>query len=264
MIMNEIQYRKLNKIEEMHEASTLIHRIWGDEAVISPFLFIAQSYVGGCLIGAFHNEQLIGVNYGFIGKQEKELFLYSHLLAVDQAYQGKKIGEYLKREQLEVAKKEGLTKIVWTFDPLQSKNAYLNFHKLGTVSDQYKQDYYGTMENHLNKGTDSDRLIVEWYVTPRDVEEREHTLIDCVIEMKEEMPVIRSWSPIYASVVSIPIPTDIQMIKDKIPEEVIRWQLFIREAMNHYLNDGYKITNFDYKRNRPIQYYVLVIPTSLS
>jgi len=33
--------------------------------------------------------------------------------------------------------------MTWTFDPLQSRNANLNFTKLGVIADRYETDFYG-------------------------------------------------------------------------------------------------------------------------
>ena len=42
--------------------------------------------------------------------------------------------------------------MMWTFDPLESRNGYFNFHKLMTTSSTYRADYYGPMRDALNKG----------------------------------------------------------------------------------------------------------------
>jgi len=35
----------------------------------------------------------------------------------------------------------------WTFDPLQSRNAYLNFAKLGIIVREYAADMYGETDS---------------------------------------------------------------------------------------------------------------------
>lgn len=256
-MISNIQYKRLETIDEMHAAAKLIKSVWGDEGKISPFLFIAQSQVGGCLLGAFQHNKLIGINYGFIGKQNTEYFVYSHILAVDKEYQGYGIGEALKLKQKEIAIEEGLKKVVWTFDPLQSRNAYFNFHKLGAVCNQYKPNYYGEMENELNGGADSDRLIVEIHVDDLKRNRRDHTSVKYELEENGEIPVLKQWSIVTAPVISIPVPTDIQQMKRIDGTQVKRWQTFLKEMFTHYFSDGYNITNFEYKKGRPIQFYIL-------
>jgi len=54
--------------------------------------------------------------------------------------------------------------MTWTFDPLQSLNAHLDFAKLGVVADAYKINFYGeSTSSFLHKiGTGTDRLWVTW------------------------------------------------------------------------------------------------------
>ena len=68
----------------------------------------------------------------------------------------------LKQAQRERALTLGIQRITWTFDPLQSKNAHLNFAKLGTVSDRYKPDFYGPETSSLLHRNGTDRLWVTW------------------------------------------------------------------------------------------------------
>ena len=54
-----------------------------------------------------------------------------------------------------------------------SLNAHLNIRKLGGICQSYHEDYYGTSsEGGLAKLGSSDRLMLEWWVTNRRVEER--------------------------------------------------------------------------------------------
>ncbi|MFN7927632.1 MAG: hypothetical protein U0Y68_06745 [Blastocatellia bacterium] len=54
----------------------------------------------------------------------------------------------------------GLPLMVWTFDPVQSRNAYLNIVKLGAVVRKYKVNYYGNYSTStLHRGLDTDRLL---------------------------------------------------------------------------------------------------------
>src|SRR4029077_9413090 len=59
-----------------------------------------------------------------------------------------------------------------TFDPLQSKNAHLNFSRLGVVSDSYKVNLYGPEHSSDLHRNGTDRLWVTWPLTSRRVQER--------------------------------------------------------------------------------------------
>jgi predicted GNAT superfamily acetyltransferase len=63
--------------------------------------------------------------------------------------------------------------MTWTFDPLQSRNAHLNFGKLGITAERYLINYYGEESSsllHQNIGTD--RLWARWPLKSERVERR--------------------------------------------------------------------------------------------
>ena len=60
----------------------------------------------------------------------------------------------------------------WTFDPLQSLNAYFNFTKLGVVCDRYLPNFYGEDAASFLHQTGTDRLWVSWLVSRRRVKRR--------------------------------------------------------------------------------------------
>ncbi len=97
----------------------------------------------------------------------------SKRMVVLPEYRGQGIGYRLKLAQRELAIAEGVRLVVWTFDPLLSLNAHLNIRKLGALCSAYSENYYGTSEEGgLTTFGMSDRLMVEWWVTNRRVEER--------------------------------------------------------------------------------------------
>lgn len=55
----------------------------------------------------------------------------------------------------------GYSLMIWTFDPLESRNTYLDFSKLKGICYIYLKNCYGEMQDGLNKGLPSDRLKLE-------------------------------------------------------------------------------------------------------
>src|SRR5699024_4480105 len=108
----------------------------------------------------------------FPGYQGKEVYLCSHMLGIDPAYRSQGIGEQLKWEQQRIAKQLGYQVITWTFDPLQTRNAYLNLTKLRGISSTYVENCYGTLNDGLNKGLPTDRLEVAWHIASSYVERK--------------------------------------------------------------------------------------------
>jgi predicted GNAT superfamily acetyltransferase len=63
-------------------------------------------------------------------------------------YRDQGLGYKLKRAQWQMVRNQGLDRIIWTFDPLMSRNAYLNIHKLGAVCNTYLRNFYGEISRY--------------------------------------------------------------------------------------------------------------------
>ena len=140
---------------------------WGQsftEAVPATMLRIAQK-LGGVAAGAFENDRLIGFVFGLTGLKDGAVVHWSDMLAVRAEYRNRGIGEALKRYQRDRVLERGIQKMFWTFDPLDAKNAHINFNRLGVYAREYVVDMYGQTESPLHAhGTD--RLIVTWDLGP--------------------------------------------------------------------------------------------------
>ena len=98
-----------------------------------------------------------------------EIFGYSHMMAVDGAFQNQGVGAKLKWRQRERAIHEGRSFIKWTWDPMQARNAHFNLNRLGVTVSDYAANFYGTdypvsppPAASDPAGIDSDRLFAQW------------------------------------------------------------------------------------------------------
>jgi predicted GNAT superfamily acetyltransferase len=74
----------------------------------------------------------------------------------------------LKFFQREEALSRNLRLICWTFDPLEFRNAYFNFNRLGAIARTYLPNFYGVTSSPLHRGLATDRLLAEWHLdSPR-------------------------------------------------------------------------------------------------
>ena len=98
-------------------------------------------------------------------------YLHSHMAAVLPEFRDLGIGRRLKLAQREDALARGIPLIEWTFDPLQTKNAYFNICRLGAIARRYLTDVYGSTSSPLHAGLPTDRLVAEWHLdSPRVVD----------------------------------------------------------------------------------------------
>jgi predicted GNAT superfamily acetyltransferase len=136
-----------------------------DLEVVPMHLLVGVHKGGGLLLGAFDGEALAGFVFGFPGRtREGGLKHCSHMMGVLPERQSAGIGWQLKLAQREAVCAQGLDLITWTYDPLESQNAYLNISKLGAVCNTYVRDLYGPLEDGLNAGLPTDRFQVDWWI----------------------------------------------------------------------------------------------------
>lgn len=217
------------------------------------------------MLGAFDARgRLIGFCYGFVGLREGGPFLYSHMAAVVEAWRGRDVGFRLKQAQREAALARGLDRIVWTFDPLQAGNAAFNLHKLGAVARRYYVDYYGEMTDRLNQGLGSDRLEVDWHLSPLspppqpEEASTETAAAPWGLEPSRLEPLPAPADPVTnleASAVRLAIPRDIATLREADAALARRWREASRHAFQTYLERGYAAV--DFAAGDPVGYYVL-------
>jgi chorismate synthase len=178
-----IEIRPLRALDEMRAAVELQKTHWGDDAesVIPAHMLFSLASHGGHVLAAFDDARMVGLLVGFLGTSEENstrpamanLQIVSKRMVVLPDYRSHGIGYRLKLAQRDFAIQHGIRLVTWTFDPLLAPNAHLNLRKLGCVSSTYLVNYYGTEgEGGLSALGSSDRLLAEWWVTNRRVEER--------------------------------------------------------------------------------------------
>ena len=205
---------------------------------------------GGLMLGAFAGDQLVGFSYGFPGFSNGKLYLCSHMLGVHPDYRQLGIGKLLKEEQRKLAQEIGYDLITWTFDPLESRNAYLNIGKLCGISNTYLENCYGEMEDGLNKGLPTDRLQIEWWIsservvekwTPQTADYHRPSLVEKSEKGNPTMDI--DWEKLDTACegIEIPVPANIQGIKSEEPELALKWRMKIRIVFQKLFDAGYEI-----------------------
>ena len=167
--------RDIEELSEMRAVEELQKEVWrcADRDVVPALALIPSVEVGGILVGAFDGGELVGFAYGFVGLEGGRPIIHSDMLAVKPACRGRGLGYRLKLAQRERALARGVSAMTWTFDPLQSRNAHLNFAKLGVVAEHYKVNFYGEeTSSFLHRQTGTDRLWVCWRLTSERVRKR--------------------------------------------------------------------------------------------
>jgi predicted GNAT superfamily acetyltransferase len=174
----DIRIRAIQSHDEYRAVEQLQREVWGLEEVevVPDHLLLTAQKNGGLVLGAFdastgsEDAQLIGFVFGFVGlSPDGQVKHCSHMAGVAPGYQNQQLGYRLKLAQREHVLGQGLDVITWTFDPLESRNASLNFRKLGATCQTYLRDLYGGMRDALNVALPSDRFLVDWHIASAHV-----------------------------------------------------------------------------------------------
>ena len=261
----------------MRDVESLQKEVWAcDDRDIVPFtLLVATREIGAILVGAFDGPFLVGFAYSLVGREDERMVHHSHMLAVRPTYRNLNLGYKLKLAQRDRALAQGIKRMTWTFDPLQSLNAYFNFAKLGVVSDTYKMNFYGeATSSPLHQiGNGADRLWVTWPLDSRRVQGRlqakdqSRTLnfdlaaIACLVQVGPNNVPQRSQSSEVPGQkdVAIEIPADINALQRERPEVAGDWREATRWAFSEAMASGYQIEDFSgaTRHDQPVGVYLL-------
>ena len=107
---------------------------------------------------------MAGFALAYPGIRDGKPYLHSHMAAVLPEFRNLGIGRMLKLAQRDDALARGISLIEWTFDPLQPRNAYFNFCRLGVQARHYLIDVYGHTNSPLHASLPTDRLVAEWHL----------------------------------------------------------------------------------------------------
>jgi predicted GNAT superfamily acetyltransferase len=158
------ELRSLAEIEEWQAAEAVIWAGSDLEVLPSSILVTLQRY-GGLLLGARDTDgTMVAILLGFPGVKDNRIVHCSHLLGVLPEWRSKGLGYWMKRRQRDYVMQQNLDLIVWTFDPLETRNARLNVGRLGGICHEYFPNLYGAMNDSLNHGMESDRFQLSWYI----------------------------------------------------------------------------------------------------
>jgi predicted GNAT superfamily acetyltransferase len=276
----------IENIDEMHRVEDLQQQVWqeGETDIVPAHLMNSAVHNGGLLLGAYVEDELAGFVFGFAGfystPDGPRLKHYSSMLGVRQEFRDQGIGFVLKRAQWQMVRHQGIDRITWTYDPLLSRNAWLNITRLGAVCSTYLRDFYGKMHDALNQGLPTDRFDVDWWVHSHRVNRRlsrrrraDLTLVHFLsggaqIVNPAEMDVNHLPHPVddppakvgkEMTFLLVEIPADFQALKAADIKLALEWRLHTRTIFETLFKAGYLVTDFVYSANPPTRsYYVLV------
>lgn len=251
-----MEIRKLVTPQEYLEAEEVQRTVWHfpDREIIPLNELVVMQKNGGHVFGAFEKGKMIAFCFGVPGFKDGHVYHYSRMLGVMPGYQDSGLGYTLKLKQRDYVLQQKIDLVVWTFDPLQSRNAYLNIEKLGCVIREYSVNIYPGSGSQFNAGLESDRFTPEWWIASRRVKDR--------IAGKRKPYDLESYAPSLETKVgdwrepvavkttlrdrkvSVEIPDDIDALKKADLPLAQRWREATREAFLAWFRKGYVVCGF--------------------
>jgi predicted GNAT superfamily acetyltransferase len=266
-----LTFRPLSSVADFDACIEIQRLTWGrdfSDVVPLSILKIVQK-TGGIAAGAFTVEgRLLGYVFGLTGvrgDREGRPFHWSHMLAVTPAGRDLGLGTRLKLYQRECLLPLGIEEVQWTYDPLESRNAHLNFNHLGVGVAEYVEDMYeGEMGSELAHGIGSDRFIVSWRLASERVALALRDKRAGADEPFREAPVVNPDGTVgdlpAAPRVRVEIPENIQAVKAERPAAAVAWRESTRAAFETYLARGLTVEAFYRDRASGRCYYGLESP----
>jgi len=250
-----IEIRELSTLEEFQRCVDIQKEVWGFDdpydIVPLPLLMVSQR-MGGVVLGAFRENRMTGFVYSLPGTHHGRSGQWSHMLAVVPEFRNSDIGYHLKMAQYRVSQQLGAEFVEWTFDPLESRNAYFNLNKLGCIAREYEINIYGETSSPLHGGMPTDRLIAQWEIPPSGKTIAQWTslpeppaLVTASRIWKKELRAIETVRLDSDGVfLFIEIPVDNQKLRAESKDASLQWRLKTRDVFVHYLANGYIVDSF--------------------
>lgn len=209
---------RLDTVAGVARAVALFAEVWqASQPPVAVNLVRAVDHAGGYAYGAYDGGTMVGASVAFLGGSPDDVHLYSHITGVVARRSG--IGRALKEHQRSWALERGIERVLWTYDPLVRRNAAFNIAALGARPTAYLVDFYGPMDDGVNRGDETDRLLVEWHLTRPPATGAEGRVVA--------------------------VPDDVEALRRKDPEAARAWRHRVREELGGAMAEGWAVVGFD-------------------
>lgn len=217
-----IEIRPLDTAAACAAGATLFDTVWADRGSMPANIMRALAHAGNYVVGLFDGDRMIGASVAFFGGP-LERTMHSHITGILPEYRGRALGRMLKQHQRQWALARSVEHITWTFDPLVARNARFNLHVLGAQVADYLVDHYGPMDDGINRGDETDRMLVSW-----------------------PLAAARRAEPADAEVIAtVRIPADIESLRRADRAAADGWRRKVRKQVQKHLAAGLRIAGFD-------------------
>lgn len=252
-----VTVRTVAGLDELTAVEGLYEQIWRSQhhAPIGTEMLRALSKGGNYVGVAYAGDTMVGACVGFFAAPS-DLTLHSHIAGVLPQSARHGVGYALKLHQRAWALRRGIGIIEWTFDPLIARNAYFNLVKLAGRPTEYLPNFYGGMQDRINTGDDTDRLLLRWDLQaplvvaacstqwkPRYAAEldRQDDVAVVLGRGSAGEPVVGTAD---APTLLVAVPPDVERLRISDPQQATAWRLAVRNTLGELLGRGARARAF--------------------
>lgn len=250
--------RTLDEVADLEAVRRLYERIWRTGAAAPPVtadLLKAMAKAGSYVSGAYAGDELVGACFGFFAAPARHA-LHSHIAGVLTSSRARHVGYALKLHQRAWALAHDTAEISWTYDPLIRRNAWFNLGKLAADADEYLPNFYGPIDDQVNRSDDTDRILVRWSLTtdavraacagsPRTLDSGAERHAGAQVALEASAAGGPLQRPVLGRTVLVGVPDDIEGLREHDPRTAAQWRTALREVLGGLLADGARVRGFD-------------------
>lgn len=237
----DIIVKELDSFDQFEELATLQKAIWhlSDRDQISTITLRALSMeypIMGLMLGAYHNKNMVGFVVCMPTRESSTL--YGMIMGVLPEYHNFEVGNKLGRKVLEKCNKENISKICWTFDPLDSRLGYLYLNKWGAIAIKYEPNYY-QLKDEFNSKIPLDRFIVDCHLQSSRVINRINKEVHPIslTQALSEFPIADAINFPDNPSVLVQIPSNFNGLMQNNLDEAIAFRMKTRPVFEEYINN---------------------------
>ena len=258
------EIRELKTQAEINKCIDLQAEIWGlDElGCMSPITLKALSSEEPKMainLGGFLNGQLIAFQISLPTIEPSTI--YVHMLGIVSKYRNLNIGTFMLNHLFNTLKQWNIKKAMWTYEPLEGRNANNYLNKSGARVIKYMPDYYQVVDE-MSGGMPIDRFLVEVrldddFYNQKNGERKQALSFE---EALSEIPIASADLLPDTDKVLIEIPADLQKLKNASLEKALKVRLDTRQLFTEYINNRHFIIDKLYtsmSENKRKNYYLL-------
>lgn len=237
-----------HEIDRFQDVDRLFTTVWGLTSAgrpIPPELLRSMSHGGARVTAAYDAENTLCGAAVLIGSAN-DPSVYSLIAGVLPRAVERGVGFAIKQHQRAEALERGIDRMLWTFDPLVSRNARFNLTKLGASTSEYIDNFYGQMEGAINANDESDRLVAIWKLnSDRAITASEGRVLELerpTFTSSDVRAVGPDGAPVLVEAAGslwCRVPHDVVALRHENPELAAEWRSCIRTVLSTAFASGY-------------------------